>query len=144
MPRGASSKGWTITEFGGKGKGKRWYRNCGCLPWREYSDSAEHLWRNGMDYPAWRMGRVALARAARVEENPFPNGSDEAWEWLSGWVSALARAEEKSMTPCLYCGYRQVPEGEEAQAAEIRRLKLLVAALRKENADWADKCVCAG
>jgi len=52
MPkRGAVNAGWTITRLCADGLGSRWYRQCGCLHWREYGTTIRALFHAGQDLP---------------------------------------------------------------------------------------------
>lgn len=52
MPaRGAVDQGWTITRLCAVGLGQRFYRQCGCLHWREYGNKIEGLFHSGQDLP---------------------------------------------------------------------------------------------
>lgn len=51
MPaRGAAKAGWTVSRCCCPRLGSRWYRQCGCLPSRQYQDMVRHLFTEGLDY----------------------------------------------------------------------------------------------
>ena len=52
MPSRPTDKGWTVTQCSGKGKGQRWYRQCGCMSAVAYGVMVEDLFAAGRDY--WR------------------------------------------------------------------------------------------
>lgn len=61
-PRRPVQHGWTTTHLAAKGKGQRWYRQCGCMSALAYYELTNHLFAEGLDYPA------RLRRCAREEE----------------------------------------------------------------------------
>lgn len=60
MPRQAVDKGWTVTQLAAEGKGQRWYRQCGCMPWRQYGCLIDHLFKSGRDLPRTFVNAPAL------------------------------------------------------------------------------------
>ena len=49
--RRLTDHGWTATQCAAKGKGMRWYRQCGCMVPRAYHALVDELFDAGRDYP---------------------------------------------------------------------------------------------
>jgi hypothetical protein len=48
--RGATWRGWWTVQLSQKGKGTRWYRNCGCMGKEEFNRILLALFRAGRDH----------------------------------------------------------------------------------------------
>ena len=65
-PRSASRRGWWIVELAGGGHGRRFYRNCGCLPGRVFNRDLNALYASDLDLPS-RVEEIIEERSAAAK-----------------------------------------------------------------------------
>jgi len=56
-PPRSTEHGWTTTHMAAKGKGQRWYKQCGCLSSLAYYELTERLFDADRNYPHRLKGR---------------------------------------------------------------------------------------
>ena len=51
MPPRATSKGWQVVRCTSRGRGSRWYRQCGCLGRTRFNELVDLCFDTHRDYP---------------------------------------------------------------------------------------------